>query len=75
VDFNQQLSQQRADAVRTYLTSQGVSSNSITTQGFGENNPIASNDTPSGRQQNRRVELVVSGAAIGAQLQPPTGPQ
>ena len=75
VDFNQQLSQQRADAVRTYLTSQGVSSNAITTQGFGENNPIASNDTVSGRQQNRRVELVVSGAAIGAQMQQPGSPQ
>jgi len=69
VDFNQQLSQQRADSVRTYLTSQGVSNNSITTQGFGPNNPIASNDTASGRQQNRRVELVVSGASIGGQTQ------
>lgn len=66
-DLNQQLSQQRADSVRTYLTSQGVSSNSITTQGFGMNNPIASNDTASGRQQNRRVELVVSGASIDGQ--------
>lgn len=75
VDFNQQLSQQRADSVRTYLTSQGVSSNAITTQGFGENNPIASNDTASGRQQNRRVELVVSGASIGARLQQPGSPQ
>jgi outer membrane protein OmpA-like peptidoglycan-associated protein len=75
VDFNQQLSQQRADSVRTYLTSQGVSSNAITTQGFGPNNPIASNDSASGRQQNRRVELVVSGASIGAQLQPPGTPQ
>jgi len=69
VDFNQQLSQQRADSVRTYLTSKGVSNNSITTQGFGPNNPIASNDTASGRQQNRRVELVLSGASIGGQTQ------
>lgn len=65
--FNMQLSQQRSDSVRTYLASQGVSQNVITTQGFGEGNPIASNDTAAGRQQNRRVELVVSGESIGAQ--------
>jgi len=75
LDFNQQLSQQRAEAVRTYLTSQGVSNNSITTQGFGPSNPIASNDTAIGRQQNRRVELVVSGPSIGAQMQQPATPQ
>jgi outer membrane protein OmpA-like peptidoglycan-associated protein len=65
LEFNQQLSQQRADAVRNYLSSQGVNSSAITTQGFGPSQPIASNDTPAGRQQNRRVELVVSGSSIG----------
>jgi outer membrane protein OmpA-like peptidoglycan-associated protein len=65
LEFNQRLSQERADAVRSYLGSQGVNSSSITTQGFGPSDPIASNDTASGRQQNRRVEMVVSGSSIG----------
>jgi outer membrane protein OmpA-like peptidoglycan-associated protein len=65
--FNQQLSQQRAASVQSYLAQQGVPASSIETQGFGEANPIASNDTASGRQQNRRVELVVSGQSIGTQ--------
>ncbi len=65
LDFNERLSQERADAVRNYLSSQGVTSGSMTTQGFGPSQPIASNETASGRQQNRRVELVVSGPSIG----------
>jgi outer membrane protein OmpA-like peptidoglycan-associated protein len=65
LEFNGRLSQQRADSVRSYLSSQGVNSSAITTQGFGPSQPIASNDTASGRQQNRRVELVVSGSSIG----------
>jgi outer membrane protein OmpA-like peptidoglycan-associated protein len=65
LEFNERLSQQRAESVRSYLGSQGVNSSAITTQGFGPNNPIASNETSSGRQQNRRVELVVSGSSIG----------
>lgn len=65
LEFNERLSQQRAEAVRSYLGSQGVNSSTITTQGFGPSNPIASNETASGRQQNRRVELVVSGSSIG----------
>jgi len=65
LEFNERLSQQRAASVRTYLSSQGVNSSSITTQGFGPSQPIASNDTAAGRQQNRRVELVVSGSSIG----------
>jgi hypothetical protein len=65
LEFNERLSQQRADSVRSYLSSQGVNSSAITTQGFGPSQPIASNDTTSGRQQNRRVELVVSGSSIG----------
>jgi outer membrane protein OmpA-like peptidoglycan-associated protein len=64
-EFNQKLSEQRADAVRDFLASQGVAASSMTAKGFGKNDPIASNDTPEGRQKNRRVELVVNGAAIG----------
>jgi outer membrane protein OmpA-like peptidoglycan-associated protein len=64
---NQRLSEKRAQAARDYLVSQGVSRDSITSQGFGEGSPIESNDTAEGRQKNRRVEMVVSGAAIGTQ--------
>jgi outer membrane protein OmpA-like peptidoglycan-associated protein len=63
-EFNQTLSEKRAGAVRDYLTSEGVPADSITTKGFGKTNPVASNDTPEGRQENRRVELVVSGDSI-----------
>jgi outer membrane protein OmpA-like peptidoglycan-associated protein len=63
--YNQRLSENRADSVRTYLVGQGLASNAIGMAGFGENQPVASNDTPNGRQQNRRVELVVAGDAIG----------
>jgi outer membrane protein OmpA-like peptidoglycan-associated protein len=63
--YNQQLSDERAAAVRDYLISQGVSANNVIAQGFGKNDPIASNATPEGRQQNRRVEMLVSGTAIG----------
>ena len=65
LEFNERLSQSRAEAVRTYLSTQGVKSDAMTTQGFGPNDPIASNETASGRQQNRRVEMVVSGQSIG----------
>jgi outer membrane protein OmpA-like peptidoglycan-associated protein len=65
LEFNERLSQQRAESVRSYLSSQGVNYSSITTQGFGPSQPIASNETAAGRQQNRRVELVVSGSSIG----------
>jgi len=64
-EYNQQLSQQRADTVRNFLVQQGVSSDNVTAQGFGEANPVAPNSTPAGRQQNRRVDMVVSGASIG----------
>jgi outer membrane protein OmpA-like peptidoglycan-associated protein len=66
--FNQQLSEKRAEAVRNYLTQQGVPESSTTAAGFGKNRPIASNDTSEGRQQNRRVELVVSGEVIGTKI-------
>jgi len=64
-DFNQQLSERRADSVRDFLAEQGVAPSSITARGFGKAQPVASNDTPEGRQRNRRVELVVNGDAIG----------
>jgi outer membrane protein OmpA-like peptidoglycan-associated protein len=66
--FNQQLSEQRAEGVRSYLTQQGVPAASTTATGFGKNRPIASNDTSEGRQQNRRVELIVSGEVIGTKI-------
>jgi len=69
-ELNQRLSEERAEAVRSYMSSQGVSADKLTTHGFGEENPVASNDTSSGRQQNRRVELVVTGQSIGTQGQP-----
>ena len=69
LELNERLSQSRANSVQGYLISQGVSSATITTQAFGPNNPIATNDTASGRQQNRRVELVVSGSSIGQATQ------
>ncbi len=65
-DYNRRLSEQRAGAVRDYLVQQGINSDAITASGFGKSEPVASNDTPEGRQQNRRVELVVSGNAIGS---------
>ena len=69
--FNQVLSEQRAQGVRSYLTQQGVPASSTSAQGFGKNQPIASNDTADGRQQNRRVELVVSGEVIGSEIGKP----
>jgi outer membrane protein OmpA-like peptidoglycan-associated protein len=64
-DYNQQLSEQRGGAVRDYLVQQGMASASVSTKGFGKTQPVASNETVAGRQQNRRVELVVSGELIG----------
>lgn len=66
-EYNQKLSEQRAGAVRDYLVSQGVSDGNITATGYGKTNPIADNSTSAGRAQNRRVQMVVSGAAIGVQ--------
>jgi len=67
-DFNLKLSQQRADAVRQFLISQGLLANAITSKGLGEADPVADNNTAVGRQQNRRVEIVVSGEVIGVKL-------
>jgi outer membrane protein OmpA-like peptidoglycan-associated protein len=71
--MNQTLSENRAGAVRGYLVQEGVSTNSVTAQGFGNALPVASNDNSAGRQENRRVELVVSGDAIGSPVNPTTG--
>ncbi len=64
-EYNMQLSQRRAQAVRDYLVQQGIPDSAIVARGYGKTRPVASNDTPEGRQQNRRVELVISGEAIG----------
>jgi outer membrane protein OmpA-like peptidoglycan-associated protein len=72
-DMNQTLSENRAGTVRNYLVEQGVGANSVTAKGFGNSLPVASNDNASGRQENRRVELVVSGDAIGSQADVTTG--
>ena len=63
--MNQALSEQRAGSVRDYLAKENIPSASMTSRGFGKTQPVASNDTAEGRQQNRRVELVVSGEVIG----------
>jgi outer membrane protein OmpA-like peptidoglycan-associated protein len=63
--YNQDLSEHRAEAVRDYFVQQGISASAVEARGFGKSEPIASNDTAEGRQQNRRVELVLSGDAIG----------
>ena len=69
-DYNQSLSEHRAGAVRDYLTQSGIASDSVTAKGFGKTQPVASNTTSAGRQQNRRVELVISGDIIGSDIRP-----
>lgn len=64
-DYNQQLSERRAQAVRDYFVQQGINSAAVEAKGYGKTEPIASNDSAEGRQQNRRVELILSGDAIG----------
>ena len=71
--MNQKLSENRASSVRDYLIQQGVATSSVTAKGFGETLPVASNDNSAGRQQNRRVELLVSGEAIGQPVNATTG--
>ena len=72
-DMNQTLSENRAGSVREFLVGQGVSTNSVSAKGFGNTLPVATNDNSAGRQENRRVELVVSGDAIGVPANPTTG--
>jgi len=72
-DMNQALSEQRAGSVRDYLVESGVNSNSVTAKGYGNTRPVATNNDATGRQQNRRVELVVSGEIIGTPVTQTTG--
>jgi outer membrane protein OmpA-like peptidoglycan-associated protein len=69
-DYNQVLSEHRATSVRDYLTQAGIPMDSVTARGFGKTRPAASNNTSAGRQQNRRVELVISGEVIGTDIRP-----
>jgi len=71
--MNQTLSENRAGSVRDYLVQEGVLTNSVSARGFGNTSPVASNDNSAGRQQNRRVELLVSGEAIGNPVNATTG--
>ncbi len=70
-EYNQRLSEQRGASVRDYLVQQGMPVASVTSKGFGEAAPVASNETAQGRQQNRRVELVISGELIGTEIGTP----
>lgn len=67
-DYNLKLSQQRSDAVRDFLVSQGLSADTITSKGLGQEGPVADNGTAAGRKLNRRVEIIVSGQVIGAKM-------
>jgi len=69
-DYNQRLSEQRSGSVRDFLIVQGMTASSVTGEGFGVTRPVVSNDTAAGRQQNRRVELVISGDIIGMASRP-----
>jgi outer membrane protein OmpA-like peptidoglycan-associated protein len=71
--MNQTLSENRASSVRNYLVQQGVATGSVSSKGFGNTLPVASNENSAGRQQNRRVELLVSGEAIGNPVNATTG--
>ena len=64
-EYNQRLSEKRANSVRDYLVAQGLPADSVSAKVLGKTAPVTTNDTPVGRQQNRRVEMVVSGEPIG----------
>lgn len=65
-DFNYDLSKRRAESVRSYLAGRGVEGRRLSSAGLGEGSPIAGNDTATGRQQNRRVEIIISNAATAS---------
>lgn len=67
-ELNQKLSAQRAEAVRSYLVEQGLPGDNVTATGLGKTVPVGDNSTAAGRQQNRRVEIVVSGEVIGTRI-------
>ena len=68
VQINQALSQQRAQTVAKYLVDQGVSEKNVKSTGLGDSQPVADNSSAPGRQKNRRVEIIVSGEAIGSTI-------
>ena len=65
-DSNFNLSQRRANSVQSYLVGEGVEANRLSTSGMGEGSPVAGNDTVTGRQQNRRVEVIISNATTAS---------
>lgn len=65
-DFNQELSRRRAESVQSYLVRQGIDPARLTASGHGESSPVADNESAAGRQQNRRVEVVISNPALAA---------
>jgi outer membrane protein OmpA-like peptidoglycan-associated protein len=67
-EANMKLSQQRGDAVREFLVQQGLAANTLTAVGLGKADPVADNSSNEGRQKNRRVEIIVSGKAIGTKI-------
>jgi outer membrane protein OmpA-like peptidoglycan-associated protein len=67
-ELNQTLSERRAGTVQSYLIQQGLLAESVTAKGFGKTMPVADNSTSAGRQQNRRVEIILSGEVIGAKI-------
>ena len=67
-EYNQHLSEQRGESVRDFLTLQGMPSSSVSSRGFGKTQPVSTNDTAQGRQENRRVDLVISGEIIGKEI-------
>jgi len=71
IEFNQELSEKRAESVHSYLMEQGVPGEAATARGFGKAVPVASNNTSEGRQMNRRIEIVVSGEVIGVNINAP----
>ena len=68
-DYNQGLSQRRADSVRSYIVRQGVDAARVTTMGAGESTPVAGDGPESGRQQNRRVEVIIGHPALAARYE------
>jgi outer membrane protein OmpA-like peptidoglycan-associated protein len=62
-DYNQGLSERRADSVKSYLVGEGIGATRLSASGKGERDPVASNDSAGGRQQNRRVEVIISNPA------------
>jgi outer membrane protein OmpA-like peptidoglycan-associated protein len=67
-EYNLKLSENRAGAVREFLIAEGIRSEVVSARGFGKEDPVADNSTASGRQMNRRVQMVVSGEILGTKI-------